>query len=228
MNDEDDLKQRKSIALTPELIEDPEIKAIREAENGVRQFDETLKAALTWIENPDRRFRLRPSIILGLQRTALNGLDCYAGNFRPGAVRIGGSLHEPVEAFRVPLEVEDLCDYINDNWDKTAIHLASYVLWRLNWIHPFTDGNGRTSRAVSYLVLMVRLGYLLPGVNTIPEQIAANKKPYYEALEAADSAWRERREVDVQAMEKLIEGLLARQLVSVMNHATGIDHSSGG
>ena len=30
----------------------------------------------------------------------------------------------------------------NDNWDdSTPVHLASYVMWRLNWIHPFTDGN---------------------------------------------------------------------------------------
>jgi len=32
------------------------------------------------------------------------------------------------------------------------------------------------------LVLCVRLGYPLPGTHTIPEQIAANKKPYYDAL----------------------------------------------
>ncbi|WP_271571569.1 Fic family protein [Bradyrhizobium sp. CCBAU 11386] len=83
-------------------------------------------------------------------------------------------------------EIEHLCDYINDNWSMSAVHLAAYVLWRLNWIHPFADGNGRTARAVSYVVMSIKLDSLLPGAPTIPEQIAGNKKPYYDALEAAD------------------------------------------
>jgi Fic family protein len=81
--------------------------------------------------------------------------------------------------------VEDLCDYVNGQWTtRTALHLAAYVMWRLNWIHPFTDGNGRTSRAASYLVLCLRLGYLLPGRRTIPDQIAEDRTRYYKALEA--------------------------------------------
>ena len=114
-----------------------------------------------------------------------------------------------------------MCDYVNDNWETaTAVHLAAYVLWRVNWIHPFTDGNGRTARALSYLVLCLRLGYELPGVNTIPEQISANKVPYYKALEEADAAWREER-VDVSAMEAYLGSLLAAQLVHVHQLAMG-------
>jgi Fic family protein len=52
-------------------------------------------------------------------------------------------------------EVQSLCEYINDNWQST-VHLAAYVLWKMNWIHPFADGNGRTARAVSYVVLSIR------------------------------------------------------------------------
>lgn len=79
---------------------------------------------------------------------------------------------------------------MNDKWTvKSPIHLAAYVMWRLNWIHPFTDGNGRTSRALSYLVLCIRLKMLLPGRTTIPEQIEKDRTPYYKALEAADEAW---------------------------------------
>ena len=79
---------------------------------------------------------------------------------------------------------------MNERWsEKSPLHLASYVMWRLTWIHPFTDGNGRTSRAVSYLVLCIRLQMLLPGRLTIPEQIEVDRTPYYKALEAADEAW---------------------------------------
>ena len=93
-------------------------------------------------------------------------------------------------------------------------------MWRLNWIHPFTDGNGRTSRAVSYLVLSVATGMLLPGATTIPEQIIANRQPYYSALEVADAANREGR-IDVGALEGMMADMLAAQLLSVVQLANG-------
>src|ERR1700691_2453032 len=52
---------------------------------------------------------------------------------------------------------------VNEHWEESnAIHLAAYILWKLNWIHPFADGNGRTARAVSYAVLCIKLDGLLP------------------------------------------------------------------
>jgi Fic family protein len=117
--------------------------------------------------------------------------------------------------------VEYMCDYVNDNWGKSSpVHLAAYVLWKLNWIHPFTDGNGRTARAISYLLLCLRLGYRLPGTNTIPEQIAKDKTPYYKALEAADNAW-ETKKIDLSVLEELLSALLANQLIGVHKQATG-------
>jgi Fic family protein len=71
---------------------------------------------------------------------------------------------------------------------STPIHLAAYLMWRLNWIHPFADGNGRTSRIISYVVLSIRAGAILPGTPTIPDQIVDNRKPYFDALDAADLA----------------------------------------
>lgn len=103
--------------------------------------------------------------------------------------------------------------------DRTAIHLAAYVMWRLNWIHPFTDGNGRTSRIVSYVVLCIALESVLRGKNAIPDQIVDNRRPYFEALERADAAWREER-IDIEAMEALLEDMLAVQLKSMMEAAT--------
>lgn len=213
-------EERHSKAEIADLVSDPEEKARREARNGLRQFDLVLDFVESWLP-PDRPFRLRLSTILQLHRTALDGLSSYAGNFRPGNIEIGGSGHEPKGAHLVPGLVEDLCDYVNDKWnEKSAIHLAAYSMWRLNWIHPFTDGNGRTSRALSYLVLCVKLGYRLPGSRTIPDQISENKTPYYEALEKADKEF-EKGTVDVSAMEELLSAMLATQLMEVHREATG-------
>jgi len=115
-----------------------------------------------------------------------------------------------------------MCDYVNEHWgDRSPIHLSSYVMWRLNWIHPFTDGNGRTARAVSWLDLCVRLGYQLPGVKTIPDQITQNREPYYRALEQADAAARD-GSVDLSVLEAMLSDMLAVQLVAVHEGASGI------
>ncbi len=95
----------------------------------------------------------------------------------------------------------------------------------MNWVHPFADGNGRTARAVSYVVLSIKLDSLLPGTPTIPEQIAVNKAPYYEALEQADKAW-ESGVVDVSALEQLIGSMLAQQLINAAKEADGDEMKS--
>ena len=215
-------RDRHSHALEAELITDAQAKASREARNALKQFDTVIEAIESWLSS-DRKFKLRPSLILQLNRVALDGISSYAGNFRPAGIEIKGSRHQPVGAHLVPEKVEELCDYVNENWQKSAVHLAAYVMWRLNWVHPFTDGNGRTSRALSYVVLCIRLGYRLPGTNTIPDQIAANKRPYYEALEAADTAYLENGRIDLTSMEALLARLLAKQLLSVHKDATSIE-----
>ena len=211
---------RHSEAKEAELITDPDQLAQQEALNGLRQFDAVVEMVESFL-HPDRPFRFRPSHVLHIHRYALDGISHYSGTWRPAGIKIGGSRHQPAGAHQVPEMVEDLCEYVNSNWHShTPIHLAAYVMWKLNWIHPFTDGNGRTSRAASYLILCLRTGYLLPGKKTIPDQIAADRTFYYKALERADEHWR-RDELDLSEMEKLLSTLLARQLVAVMEDATG-------
>ncbi len=211
--------KRDSKALEPELISDPIKKAEAEARNGLRQYDAGIKFIQTALDRG--AFKLRPSLILTLHREALAGVSSYAGNYRPAGVEIRGSKHQPPSAHLVPELVEDLCDYVNEH-SKTAtpIHLASYVMWRLNWIHPFADGNGRTSRITSYVVLSIQAGYVLPGTPTIPDQIVDNRIPYFDALDAADAAY-SKGGLDVSKMEELIASLLANQLTTFYKAAGG-------
>ncbi len=212
-------KKRDSKAFEPSLITDPRAKAEAEARNGLKQYDAGIQIIQTAIER--QSFKLRPSMILGLQREALAGISIYAGNFRPAGVEIEGSKHAPPGAHQVPELVEDMCDYVNSNWDEaTPLHLGAYVMWRLNWIHPFADGNGRTSRITSYVVLSVRAGALLPGTPTIPDQIVDNRKPYFDALDDADAKCREGK-LNVSKMEDLLGRLLAQQLASFYQSVGG-------
>ena len=212
-------EQRHSKALEAELINDPHSKAEAEARNGLRQYDYAIKVIHEGLER--QHFKLRPSLILALQREALAGISAYAGNYRPAGVEIIGSLHKPAGAYLVPEQIEELCDYVNEKWQsQSAIHLASYVMWRLNWIYPFADGNGRTSRILSYVVLCLKTESLLPGTPTIPEQIVENRDPYFSALDAADAAFKEGR-IDLGVMEELLSNMLAKQLTNAYEKAGG-------
>jgi Fic family protein len=213
---------RHSIADVAPVLTDPIEVARREAENGIRQFNLAVEIVREHVKDSERPFRLRSSTILRLHAAALEGLHPLAGTYRNTPVKIGGSKHQPPEAAMVAEEIEHLCDYVNDNWKSaTAEHLSAYVLWKLNWIHPFADGNGRTARAVSYVVLNIKLDSLLPGTPTIPDQIANNKTPYYDALEKADTALSEHRKIDVGALEDMLHGMLATQLLSSVKEAKG-------
>ena len=109
---------------------------------------------------------------------------------------------------------------VNQHWDaKSPLHLSAYVLWRLNWVHPYADGNGRMARAASYVVLSIKLNSILPGTKTIPDQISEDKSPYYKALEAADISWKQNAAVDVSGLEAMLGRMLAVQLLQATREA---------
>ncbi len=204
--------RRNSRPVGPELFSSPEEKAALEARNGLIQFDEVRRLIGDAIVG--QSFHLRPSTILKLQRLAIQDLYVCAGTLRQEAVEIKGTTHTPPPWDQVQNLLEELCDYVNENWAKeSAIHLAAYLMWRINWIHPFRGGNGRTARAVSYLVMCVRSDMDFGGTTTVADQIVDNREPYYAALDSADAAWQGER-IDVSAMEELLDRLLARQLLS--------------
>ncbi len=211
---------RHSRAEPVELISDPDQKARREAENGVRQFKEALEIIHTNIKRGSGdQFKLTQGVLLRLQQKALDGIHPLAGTYRNTPVYIDKSQHIPPPHTDVPDLIAEMCGYVNSNWHMSAIHLAAYILWRMNWIHPFADGNGRTARVVSYVVLSVKLDSILPGTPTIPDLIAADKTPYYQALESADNSWK-RGIVAVAEMERMLEQMLAEQLLSATTEAS--------
>jgi Fic family protein len=198
-----------------------EARARLEAENGFRQLELSIEVIKYYLE-PGRPFAMRPGLILDLQKIAVQGLEASPGQWRKTEVHIEKSAHQPPGPHLVEVLVTEMCEYVNDNLHtKTAFHLSAYVMWRHNWIHPFSDGNGRTSRVLSYIVLSIAAGYVLPGSPTIPQQIQEDRGGYFKALETADRAWKDKEFLDLSAMETLIMNMLARQLLSVINVASG-------
>jgi Fic family protein len=204
------------------LYQNSEEKASLESRNVLLQFDEVKRLVNELVISSDTQFKLQPAMIRHLHSLAIQDIYTCAGSCRPPhlKVEIYGSKHKLPPAMDVPFLMGEMCDYVNDNWEKSGIHLSAYVMWRVNWIHPFAGGNGRTARAVSYLVLCARLGYWLPGTITIPLLIENDRKPYFDALTYADEAF-STGSLDVGKMEELISSHLAKQLVKVHEDAAG-------
>ena len=106
--------------------------------------------------------------------------DPKAGVFRSVPVRISGSPHVPPElGYQVMDAMEHWDRWSSENAETPALMRAIVLHAWLTHIHPFTDGNGRTARAVMNLEL-IRAG--------LPSVIIRRKDRlrYYEALAESD------------------------------------------
>lgn len=160
-------------------------------------------------------FRLSEAIVKRIHTVAMEGLLEQPGAYRTQPVHIANSPHKCPPWIEVPGHMAGLIAYLDQHWDdRNLIHLSAFTLWRLCWIHPFLNGNGRTARAASYLVLCARNGRLFPPRNTIIEQIQANKQPYYAGLRLADETYTTTGDVDqaLAPLEHLMGGLLKEQI----------------
>ena len=124
-----------------------------------------------------------------LNAAAVSNIAQFGGRFREAPIYVGD--HIPPHFNEVPDLMDQCLSVIHENWDniENPMVLPAYVLWRMNWIHPFVECNGRTARAACYYLVCLKYGGLLPGRKIIPERIRENRKPYYDALQAADVAW---------------------------------------
>src|SRR5262249_51736284 len=111
--------------------------------------------------------------------------------------------------------MEDFINDVNRQWEKVdPIYLAAYVLWKLNWIHPFINGNGRTARATAYFALCVTSGGWLSGTVILPALLKRERLAQDGALQAADDAFRQGG-MNLAPLMQLISLLLEEQLASV-------------
>ena len=111
----------------------------------------------------------------------LHGIDREnAGRYRTVPVMISGSTHMPPQPYLIEKQVEDFILRLKQmKMEKVhPVLIAAYLHDELVRIHPFIDGNGRTSRLLMNLYLL-RHGYViitLKGSNDA-------KVNYYKALE---------------------------------------------
>lgn len=188
--------------------EDPDLYDRIEEKNLVRQYDLMTNCIEIGLSQGRRVFD--KYMLWDLNHVAVANISQFGGRFREEPIYVG--THKPPHFRDVPELMDQFISSVHENWyNWTATELAAYGLWRLNWIHPFIEGNGRTARAASYYLLCVRSGGLIGGRKIVPERIRDDRKPYYAALAAADGAW-EKGDLDISDMEDYLAALLQEQL----------------
>jgi len=98
--------------------------------------------------------------ILKVHSLLMRGIDDQnAGKYRTGQVRVAGATFMPPPASKIQPLINELLQTISRNPDELRpIELAAFFHHKLVSIHPFIDGNGRTARLLSNLILM-KTGY---------------------------------------------------------------------
>src|SRR5579863_1364794 len=189
--------------------DDPDLYAKIQERNLLRQYDLLTNCTEIGLKNGIEAFD--KYTLWALNYAAVSNISQFGGRYREEPIYVGN--HTPPYFKEVPNLMDRFFSVVHENWDiqDHPAALAAYALWRLNWIHRFVEGNGRTARAACYYLLCLRQGQLLPGNKIVPERIRENRKPYYAALLAADVAW-EQGHFDVSELTTYLGGLLTQQL----------------
>lgn len=121
----------------------------------------------------------------------LHGLS-FEGRNKPTPYRDGQNVirngklvvYIPPKAGDVPLLMADLVNWIDSSvkQDVPIPFIAGLAHYQLATIHPYYDGNGRTARLLTTLILH-KYGYDLKGIYSLEEYYARNLSVYYKALE---------------------------------------------
>lgn len=190
--------------------DDPVLYARIQEQNLLRQYDLLTNCVEITLAKGIEAFD--KYTLWALNAAAVANIAQHGGRFRKQPIYVGN--HVPPHFKEVPDLVDEFLSVIHETWmiDTHPTMLPAYALWRLNWIHPFIEGNGRTARAACYLLMCVRFGALLPGKKIVPERIRENRAPYYGALQAADLNW-VNGDFNVDDLAQYLADLLRDQLL---------------
>jgi len=139
-----------------------------------------------------------------------------AGVYRKVPVFISGSSHVPPQPFLVAKQMEMVFEFYEKN--KNKIHpvlLAADMHEKIVTVHPFIDGNGRTSRLIMNLVLLMN-GFpiaIIKGDND-------SRQAYYNALENIQGRADSENTSDKTDFYKLV---LEAELESLKTHISVVD-----
>lgn len=118
--------------------------------------------------------------VKGLEREG----DATPGAYRQKPVQISQSEHLPPDAMLVSQYMTELVGFINRvdpaKYDLIKVALAHH---RFSWIHPFSNGNGRVVRLLTY-TLLIKYGFNVKAGGRVlnPTAVFCNDRDHYYAM----------------------------------------------
>ena len=155
-----------------------------------------------------KKTKINEREVLVIHNLILRGImPEYAGKYRNIQVMIKGSAHTPPQPFLVAKQMEEL--YLWYTVNQHSFHpvlLAAEMHERLVTIHPFVDGNGRTSRLLMNLILLSH-GFVIANIKGDYE----TRMRYYTTLEQAQTTDSKEAfhhfiaDVEIECLEKYLK-----------------------
>ena len=132
----------------------------------------------------ERNFQINERELLSVHNLILRGIMPEdAGRYRKVQVMIKGSSHMPPQPYLVAKQMEDYFLWMEQQKNKLhPVVLAAEMHERLVTIHPFIDGNGRTSRLIMNFILLQH-GYVIANIKGDYD----TRMKYYQTLETAQT-----------------------------------------
>lgn len=163
---------------------------------------------LEFIFNNYQEIPIAESYILQIHKKMLEYSDKDAGHkgrYKVGSNRVEakdesgkiiGIIFDPTPPYLVKKEMQELIDWyiwaMANNIKHPLILLANFIFEFLA-IHPFQDGNGRTSRLLTNLILLHQ-EYHFTTIISHEKIIENHKADYYLALNKTQSSWKTAKE----------------------------------
>ena len=156
---------------------------------------QNVEKAMNFIEEHIEDYPINKMFVRKLHEQVVSDLnpsregDSHPGCFRCKDVRIANTAHCPPNYTSVPMYMDELLNFLSKvdmpKYDLLKIAIAHH---RFVWIHPFSNGNGRTVRLLTYAML-VKAGFNVAAGRIInPTAVFCNNRTkYYDYLAKADS-----------------------------------------
>ena len=159
----------------------------------------------------------------GVMMQALTG---DAGRFRAGGVGVfseKGCVHMAPPADRVPMLVNDLFEWLTESTDHLLIRSCVFH-YEFEFIHPFSDGNGRMGRLWQSLIL----GRLHPLFEYLPVEnmVYANQQAYYDAITESSRVANSCPFIDFM-LNEILNALKAHKIENVVDVGINVGINDG-
>lgn len=159
----------------------------------------------------------------GVMMQALTG---DAGRFRAGGVGVFSEkecVHMAPPADRVPMLVNDLFEWLTESTDHLLIRSCVFH-YEFEFIHPFSDGNGRMGRLWQSLIL----GRLHPLFEHLPVEnmVYANQQAYYDAITESSRVANSCPFIDF-VLNEILNALKAHKIENVVDVGINVGINDG-